>query len=99
MIASGHFTAYLVLLFKGLGITLQLSLGALVIGSAAGVVLGAMRSAKFAPLRWVATLYIEAVRSIPFVILLFFIFYAVPLALDMDVPPYPAAISALSLHC
>lgn len=99
MIASGHFAAYVVLLLKGLFITLQLSLGALVIGSALGVVLGAMRSAKFRPLRWIATVYIEAVRSTPFVILLFFIFYAVPLALDLDIPPYPAAISALSLHC
>ena len=41
----------------------------------------------------------KVVRSTPFVILLFFIFYALPLALDMDIPPYPAAITALSLHC
>lgn len=99
MIASGHFAAYLLLLLKGIGITLQLSLGALAIGSAGGILLGALRSAKFPPLRWIATLYIETVRSIPFVILLFFIFYAVPLALDLDIPPYPAAIAALSLHC
>ena len=35
-----------------------------------------------------------AVRSIPFVILLFFVFFAVPLALDPDIPPYPEAIAA-----
>jgi len=33
------------------------------------------------------------------VILLFFVFFAVPLALDVDIPPYPAAIAALSVHC
>jgi hypothetical protein len=50
-------------------------------------------------LKAIALLYIEVVRSTPFVILLFFIFYALPLALDIDIPPYPAAITALSLHC
>ena len=99
MIASGHLIAYLLLLLKGAVITLELSLGALVFGSLGGVVLGAMRGAHLRPLKAVALLYIEVVRSTPFVILLFFIFYALPLALDMDIPPYPAAITALSLHC
>jgi His/Glu/Gln/Arg/opine family amino acid ABC transporter permease subunit len=99
MIASGHFLNYVILLLKGLGITLELSLGALVFGSLGGVLLGAMRGARWRPVRALAFLYVEALRSIPFVILLFFVFYALPLALDIDIPPYPAAISALSLHC
>lgn len=99
MIASGHLLKYLLLLVQGLGVTLELSLGALLFGSLGGVVLGAMRGSKWRPIRAVAFLYVEAVRSIPFVILLFFIFYALPLALDVDIPPYPAAITALSLHC
>jgi polar amino acid transport system permease protein len=99
MIASGHLGAYLLLLLKGAVITLELSLGALVFGSIGGIVLGAMRGARLRPLKAVALLYIEVVRSTPFVILLFFIFYALPLALDIDIPPYPAAIAALSLHC
>jgi polar amino acid transport system permease protein len=99
MIGTGHLGAYLLLLLKGAGITLQLCLGALLLGSVIGVLLGAMRSSGWAPLRAIALVYIEAIRSTPFVILLFFIFYAVPLALDVDIPPYPAAITALSLHC
>lgn len=99
MIASGHFLNYVILLLRGLGITLELSLGALVFGSLGGVLLGAMRGARWRALRALAFLYVETMRSIPFVILLFFIFYALPLALDLDIPPYPAAISALSLHC
>src|SRR5438270_543705 len=94
MIASGHLGAYVLLLLKGAVITLELSLGALVFGSLAGVVLGAMRGARLRPLKAVALLYIEIVRSTPFVILLFFTFYALPLALDIDIPPYPAAVAA-----
>jgi His/Glu/Gln/Arg/opine family amino acid ABC transporter permease subunit len=99
MIASGHLVNYLLLLLKGLAITLELSLGSLVFGSLGGIVLGAMRSSGWRVLKAIALVYIETVRSIPFVILLFFMFFAVPLALGMDIPPYPAAIAALSVHC
>jgi len=99
MIASGHLANYLLLLLRGAGVTLELSLGALVLGTIGGIVLGAMRMSRLRLLKAIAFLYIEALRSTPFVILLFLIYYAVPLALDMDIPPYPAAISALSLHC
>ncbi|HEX3954775.1 MAG TPA: amino acid ABC transporter permease [Stellaceae bacterium] len=99
MIGSGHLFAYLLLLVKGAGITLELCFAALIFGSLGGVVVGAMRTTKSAPLRVIGLLYVEIVRSIPFVILLFFIFFAVPMVVDIDIPPYPAAIAALSLNC
>jgi His/Glu/Gln/Arg/opine family amino acid ABC transporter permease subunit len=99
MIGSGHLAAYLLLLLRGAVVTLQLSLGALAIGSLAGALLGAMRSARFRPLRLASLVYVEAMRSTPFVILLFLMYYAMPLALNIDIPPFPAAVSALSLHC
>src|SRR5260370_6551229 len=99
MLASGHLTNYLLLLLEGLAMALELSLGSLVMGSLGGIVLGAMRSSGWRALKAIALVYIEAVRSIPFVILLFFIFFAIPLMLDLDIPPYPAAIAALSVHC
>src|SRR3984957_16501665 len=99
MLASGHLANYLLLLLKGLAITLELSLGSLVLGSLGGIVLGAMRSWSWRGFQVAPLVYIETVRSIPFLILLFFVFFAVPLALDVDIPPYPAAIAALSVHC
>ncbi|HEV2336724.1 MAG TPA: amino acid ABC transporter permease [Stellaceae bacterium] len=99
MIASGHFGNYLLLLLEGAGVTLELSLGALILGSIAGVVLGAMRGSRRRVVKALAAIYIEGLRSTPFVILLFLMYYAVPVALNLDIPPYPAAITALSLHC
>jgi His/Glu/Gln/Arg/opine family amino acid ABC transporter permease subunit len=99
MIGSGHLVAYLLLLLSGVVVTLELSLGALAIGSLVGVLLGAMRSTRFRPLRLASLVYVEALRSTPFVILLFLMYYAMPLALNIDIPPFPAAVTALSLHC
>ena len=80
MLASGHLANYLLLLLKGVAITLELSFGSLVLGSLGGIVFGAMRSSSTRALKAIAFVYIEVVRSIPFVILLFFVFFALPLA-------------------
>ena len=99
MIGTGHFAAYLYLLVKGAVVTLELSLGALILGTAGGVLLGLLRTARAWPLRALPLGYIEIVRSTPFLILLFFIYYGLPLALNTDIPAYPAAIAALSVYC
>ncbi len=99
MISSGHLAAYLLLLLKGGFVTLRLSFGALILGTAGGILLGLLRTARAWPLRALPLGYIEIVRSTPFLILLFFIYYGLPLALNMDIPAYPAAIAALSVYC
>src|SRR5262249_55415042 len=63
---AAHAPLGVLLLLKGLAITLELSLGSLVLGSLGGIVLGAMRSSEWRILKAVALVYIEAVRSIPF---------------------------------
>lgn len=63
---AAHAPLGLLLPLKGLEITLELSLGSLVLGSLGGIVLGAMRSSEWRILKAVALVYIEAVRSIPF---------------------------------
>lgn len=99
MIASGHIASYLLLLLKGAIVTLELSLGALALGTAGGIILGLLRAAKSRALHILPLAYIEIVRSTPFLILLFFIYYGLPLALNTDIPAYPAAVAALSIHC
>jgi ABC-type amino acid transport system permease subunit len=62
MIGSGQLAAYLLLLLRGTVVTLQLSLGALAIGSLAGFLLAAMRSSRFRPLRLTFLVRVEALR-------------------------------------
>ena len=99
MIASGHLGGYLLLLLKGAFVTLELSFASLIFGTIGGVLLGVLRTARAAPMRALPLFYIEIVRSTPFLVLLFFIYYGLPLALNTDIPAYPAAIAALSIYC
>lgn len=83
-------------LLRGTVVTLGISLAVIVVGSAAGVVLGVLR---FVPRRWVATglgWMIELVRAVPLLLLLFFIFFGLP-AVGLEIPTLPAAVLAMSL--
>ena len=97
MIASGHFLNYVILLLKGLGITLELSLGALVLGSLGGIVLGAMRGARWRPVRALAFLYVEAVRNVPLLVVLYVLFYALP-ANGIRLDAFTAGVIGLAIN-
>ena len=99
MTGSGNLTQYLWLLIQGVGVTLQMSGASLLLGSLAGMLLGLARSSPRPALWLPSVIYIEAIRSTPFLVLLFFIYYGMPLVLGIDIPPFPSALAALSLHC
>lgn len=59
---------------KGLGTTLILSIVAQVIGTLLGILFAAMRLSSFLPARWVGTLYVTVLRSVPVLLQLIFWF-------------------------
>ena len=83
-------------LLRGAASTLALSLAVIVVGTAAGVVLGLLR---FLPWRWLSEgvgWAMELVRAVPLLLLIFFIFFGLP-ALGLRIPTFPAAVVAMSL--
>ena len=83
-------------LLRGALSTLGMSLAVIVIGTAAGIVLGVLR---FVPVRGVGAMLgwaVELVRAVPLLLLLFFIFFGLP-ALGIRIPTFPAAVLALGL--
>jgi polar amino acid transport system permease protein len=88
--------AYLGTLFRAAGITLWVSWLALLLGGAIGITVGLARTSRWIPLRAGAIAYVEGFRSIPLIILLFFVFYGVPLMTHINVPPFTAATIALA---
>ncbi len=65
-------------LLQGLITTLELSALAWLIAVALGILSGALRTVPFAPLRWLATFYVEFFRNVPLLVWMFFWYFAVP---------------------
>lgn len=65
-------------LWAGLLVTLQLGVLSIVLGLVGGLFLALIRMYGPLPLRWVSGVYIDVFRSIPMLVLLILIYYALP---------------------
>ncbi|PZQ73400.1 MAG: ABC transporter permease [Variovorax paradoxus] len=81
------------LLLKGTWITIQLSLTATLIGLAVAVLCAWGKTSGPGWLRFIVNAYIEVIRNTPFLVQLFFFFFALP-AIGLRWSPYTAAIRA-----
>jgi glutamate/aspartate transport system permease protein len=66
------------LLFKGLAFTVEVTLLAMVGGIVLGTLLAMARLSSIKPLAWVAGGYVNLLRSIPLVLVIFWFFFLVP---------------------
>jgi len=85
-------------LLAGLGVTLWLSVLTLLSSSLVGTALALLR--LYGP-RWLAlllTFYIDSMRAIPVLVVLVWIYFAVPVLSGFNFPPFWAALVALTLH-
>lgn len=85
------------LLVAGAWITIQLSFGAMVLGTIVAVACAVAKTAGPGPLRWLVDGYIEIIRNTPFLIQIFFIFFALPSA-GVRLSPNTAALLALTIN-
>lgn len=90
------FAAWPVLL-KGTWVTVQLSLTATLLGLVVAVFGAWGKTSGPAPVRWAINVYIELIRNTPFLIQLFFIFFALP-AVGLRWSPYTAALVAMVVN-
>ena len=86
----------LLFLAGGLGVTLQLAAIAIVVSFAAGVALALARLSPLAPLRIAATLYIEGMRALPVLLVIFFSYFALPKVIGVKLSPFEAGAIAMS---
>ncbi|MDH4051997.1 MAG: ABC transporter permease subunit [Rubrivivax sp.] len=66
------------LIFQGLAFTAQVTLLAMAGGIVLGTLLAMMRLSSFKPLAWVAAGYVNLLRSIPLVLVIFWFYFLVP---------------------
>ena len=89
--------SYIPLLLNGLEITVELSVGALLLATAIGMVVGLMRSLGVRWLYFLTVPYVEGLRAVPPLVVLFFAYYAIPILFGIDVPSFAAAVLALGV--
>jgi polar amino acid transport system permease protein len=90
------FVQTLPLLLSGLTSTLLLGVTAIVLGFVGGLALALIRLYAKAPFRQLSIAYIDVFRSIPILVLLVVVYYALPFV-GLRLSPFAAAASSLSI--
>ena len=89
---------YRSLLYEGLGGTLQLGVASLLSALLIGILVGLLRTSQPAGQRTIASVYVGFFRNIPFLVQLFWFYYAIPVLTGVQAKPFVAAWIALSLY-
>ena len=76
------------------GGTLRLAIPAILLGFCVGIILGLARLAQRPWIHYPAAIYIEFIRGIPLVMVIFWFWYLVPIFLGRSVPEYWVALTA-----
>ena len=85
------------LLLQGTWVTIQLSFSAMAIGLALAILCAWGKTSGPAPLRFAINTYIELIRNTPFLVQLFFFFFALP-AIGLRWSPQTAALTAMVVN-
>jgi polar amino acid transport system permease protein len=85
------------LLLQGTWITIQLSLTATVLGLSVAILCAWVKTSGPVPARWLVNAYIELIRNTPFLVQLFFFFFALP-AFGLRWSAHAAALVAMVVN-
>ena len=84
-------------LLMGCAGTLGLAFAGLLLSSVIGAVGVALRGSHVAPVRWMVITFVELIRNTPFLVQIYFVFFALPLV-GIRLDPTPTAIIALGVN-
>lgn len=81
---------------RGIVVTIQIATMAAILGFLIAFPMALMRTSSIAPVRWVATTYVEILRNVPFIILVFLFYYGLPFS-GIRLPEITAGTIALAM--
>ena len=81
-------------MFSGLGVSAQIFALTLILSLPFGILLGMVRISRVAIVRNLAATYIYLMRGTPLMLQIMFIYYGLPLVMDIQINDFPAAILA-----
>ncbi len=86
------------MLMRGVKYTITITLGGLTLGFLIGAIMGLMKLAKNTTIRIFAVIYIEAVRGTPMLVQAMFLYYGIPMALGLRIPPLVAGVIIIAIN-
>ena len=85
-------------LFAGTLTTIFLTVATMAIAVPCGVVVAVLRMYGPAPVRGLATAYVELFRNLPLILVVFWAFYVLPILTGIGLPPLATGLAALALN-
>jgi len=85
-------------LAQGTATTIFLTVATMAIAVPCGIVVAALRLYGVAPVRALATAYVELFRNLPLILVVFWAFYVVPILIGVGLPPLATGLAALALN-
>lgn len=101
-VVSDNLTYFLVGRFPhgelgGVALTLYLALVSCFFALLGGIVLGLLSYVPFRPAQWLVKGYIHTMRGVPLLMVIFWMYFLLPVALNQPIPEHWTVIAALSL--
>ncbi len=87
-----------VYLLAAMGKTLELTFLSLVFASLIGLFFGLLNVSKKKILHVIANVYIDCIRGVPLIVLAFFVYFGVPMAINVRLSALTAGIISLSMN-
>ena len=84
-------------LISGVGMTLALSVSAILISVVIGLLLAVSLLSPYKALRWLARSYVECFRAIPLLVLLLWVYYGLPVVSGLQFGAFAAGVMSLAL--
>jgi His/Glu/Gln/Arg/opine family amino acid ABC transporter permease subunit len=84
-------------MLSGFWATISLSAAAMALSLVLGLGVALMGMAKAAPLRWLNRGYVELFRAIPILVMILWVFYGLPVVLDIRLDVFVAAMLAIAV--
>jgi polar amino acid transport system permease protein len=85
-------------LLAGTATTFFLTVATMAIALPGGIVVAALRLYAPAPVRALATAYVELFRNLPLILVVFWAFYVVPILIGVGLSPLATGLAALALN-
>jgi His/Glu/Gln/Arg/opine family amino acid ABC transporter permease subunit len=85
-------------LAAGTATTILLTFATMAIAVPCGIVVAALRLYAVAPVRALATAYVELFRNLPLILVVYWAFYVVPILIGVGLSPLATGLAALALN-